>query len=144
MGRFRLVNESIVANPNYPLVLGVEVEGECEVRGNVVSGVATISCELELHKHDGGTNMLRVTNRPVNTEKAVTNGSTDLPLAVRTSIANLMPTSVEYDFRAMLYMIGREMARVCETDVRLTDSCEIYPVTTRNQESTDNIRKDKE
>ncbi len=72
---------------------------------------------------------LLVNNEAVNTMKSVTNGSTDLALAVRNSIANLMPTEVEYDTRAMMYMIGREMSRALETNGKLVETCDIFPVT---------------
>ncbi len=45
MARFRLVHESTVADVDYPLVFGVEVEGNCEVRGNATSGEAIIYYE---------------------------------------------------------------------------------------------------
>ncbi len=60
--------------------------------------------------------------------KAVTNGSTDTALAVRSSFAKML-MEVEYNNCAITYMLGRELTRAAQGGSQLTEMCEIFPIT---------------
>ncbi len=77
---------------------------------------------------DGGQSGLNVTNMTVHITKAATKSSTDMALAVRNSFAKA-PTEVEYNNRAIMYMLGRELSRAAQGGSQLTEMCEIFPIT---------------
>ncbi|MCP4314630.1 MAG: hypothetical protein GY789_00980 [Hyphomicrobiales bacterium] len=112
---------------NYPLVLGADVNGYTEVKGGYIAGEATVKYEITLFS-GGGARKLKIINAPASVIKVVTLGGTDLAPAIRTSITNLMPTDIEYDTRAIMYMVGCELARCIEHGGQLTESCEVFPI----------------
>ncbi len=136
MARSRLVDEYEVLSVNYPIVLGATVSGYVVDNNGYLPGTTTLSgtapIKYEISKFDNnGNNKLTINYQRVNTQKAVTNFSPDLPLDVRNSITNSMHIMEGYDTRAMKYMIGRELIRGVESNNKLIELCDIHPVTHR-------------
>eukprot|EP01084_Bolivina_argentea_P295664 509086_1 len=108
----RLVFAEALLNVTFPIVLGTDVSGYIDVRGGISKGRATIRYVIDKCPLDNRNTKVVINSEPVEVLKTVQAGIDMLEPTIKASAINLFPTNVEYDVRALMYVVGKRLAQL--------------------------------